>query len=143
VVGQVTSDGVVKEYPLMTNPSGALSIVLGPDGNLWFTQPFLRVGRISVDGVIVEYNVGCVASEVDPGWAPLMPSAITVGPDGALWFTDSKFNYLGRITTTGEITYHPYSKPQAGCGQASSIVTGPDGNLWFTCSDPNIYRFTP
>ena len=74
-----------------------------------------------------------------PPWAQLW--GLTLGPDGALWFTESGKNDIGRITSSGTVTF--YSLPPdvgglTGCQPASticapwSITTGPDGALWFT-----------
>ena len=56
------------------------------------------------------------------------PEGIAAGPDGALWFTNPGNDSIGRISTSGTITF--FTDPRIiGPG---SIVAGPDGALWFT-----------
>ena len=112
----------------LTNPR---DIVLGPDGNLWFTSfQTARVGKITPAGVITMYTDANLVS----------PQGITVGPDGALWFTDFGGGRIGRITTAGAIT----TFPDGNISGAQDIVTGPDGNLWFTANlSDRVGKITP
>jgi virginiamycin B lyase len=107
--------------------SGPGNMVLGPDGNLWFTElgaPY--VGCIAVpSGAITQYLLPDPATQ---------STDIVVGPDGALWFTEPSTtgtNWIGRITTTGsgQITQFPVPTPAA---SVYGITVGPDGNIWFT-----------
>lgn len=54
-----------------------------------------------------------------------MPAAITAGPDGALWFAVG--NAIGRITTSGQITYFPLRDSMAEVGP---LAAGPDHGIW-------------
>src|ERR1700743_2564700 len=69
----------VTEYPLSTS-AGALRIVAGPDGALWFVE-YLgnKIGRITTTGAITEFPVPTSGGG---------PAGITTGPDGALWFAE-------------------------------------------------------
>jgi virginiamycin B lyase len=84
------------------------------------------------------------------------PGSIVAGPDGNLWFTDAgpdtqhwffepNLSRIGRITTSGEITFFP--------GKArpfhipTDLTVGPDGNVWvvhqeFVGGDGAINRVT-
>lgn len=109
-----------KEYQLNGFPSPT-SITTGADGALWFTE-YLgnKIGRITTTGVITEYPVQMVGSELS------QLGAITAGPDGALWFTESFASKIGRITTAGVLTeYTTTERPGA-------MTVGPDVALWFT-----------
>jgi streptogramin lyase len=65
-------------------------ITLGPDGNLWFTEPEAnRIGRITPRGKVTEFSEG-----ITPGARPF---AITAGPDGTLWFTEEGSGDIGRV----------------------------------------------
>lgn len=67
-------------------------------------------------------------------------SQMTRGSDGALWFTDKGLNKIGRITTTGVVTYHTI--PTANAGLAG-ITLASDNALWFTEKNANkIGRIT-
>ena len=94
-------------------------ITAGPDGNLWFTEPYANtIGRITTSGVLTEFPVPTAGT----------PSRIAAGPDGNLWFTDPAGQKIGRITTAGEITEFSVGTNN----DPSDIVAGSDGNLWFT-----------
>ena len=81
-------------------------IVAGPDGNLWFTEPFVnQIGKISsATGVITEYQVS------NTGVPLSFPNGITYGPDGNLWFVESsqQSSYIYRISpVSDEIIKYP------------------------------------
>jgi virginiamycin B lyase len=123
-------------FPLPHAGSQPNEIIVGPDGNLWFTEiSGNRIGRITPVGTIVEFPLPASSG---------MPSGITAGPDGNIWFTEVGYFYFGkiaRITPAGVITEFPLPNPE---GAPSGITAGPDGNLWFTESYPSrIGRITP
>lgn len=99
------------------------SIVAGPDGAMWFTNPTFEpaIGRIAMDGTMTSVPLTNDDSE---------PEQITLGPDGNLWFTDSDTNSIGRLTPAGQQNSFPVPNPLG--LPPRDIVTGPDGNLWFT-----------
>jgi virginiamycin B lyase len=110
------------------------AIVAGPDGNLWFTEFFGRVGRITPSGSVTEFT-----------GLPRLDGGIAAGPDGALWFNESPLGepatgpgFIGRITTDGKVstfTLPGFRNDDVDLFSAtphSSIVAGPDGALWFT-----------
>ena len=114
-IGQITSNGVVTEFPLPNGSSDPHAITAGPDGDVWFTLPHQnKVGRISSTGVITEI------SDITGAMG------ITSGPDGNLWITQSS-DYIAQITTTGIITAFPIA-PES---YPDVITLGADGNLWY------------
>jgi virginiamycin B lyase len=119
-IGRIGTGGALG--PVYDLPAGSRpqSIVVGPDGALWFTAPGRHaIGRLTVDGVASEFPL-------EPG---SQPNAIVSGPDGALWFTLFEADRIGRITTAGEIGGVDLPNPDSG---PDDITVGPDGNLWFT-----------
>jgi len=114
------------KFPIPTSEADPDSITVGPDGALWFTesQPG-KIGRITTSGSVTEYPLPTVNA---------FPSNITSGSDGALWFTFSgsgnDSTVIGRITTAGNFTPHPFPEATAGA-YATSIAAGPDGALWY------------
>src|ERR1700693_1270861 len=47
LIGRMTVEGVVTEFPIPTPNSGLAGIAAGPDGNLWFLEGSAnKVGRI-------------------------------------------------------------------------------------------------
>jgi streptogramin lyase len=114
--------GSVAEYAVPTAGSQPVSLVGGPDGNLWFTEyAGNKIGRLSTDGTFNEFAIPSAASQ---------PDELAVGPDGNVWFAETAGNKLGRVTPTGDIT--EFAEGISPASQPTAIVTGPDGNLWFT-----------
>jgi virginiamycin B lyase len=122
-IARMTTSGSVTEYPLggsTTDQRDPTAIVVGPDGNLWFTEAGdSRIGRITTKGQLTEF---------------LLPASgralgLTVGPDGNLWFTDVGGNAVGRISPGGVI--RSFGLPRRN-SQPIGIAAGSDGRLWFT-----------
>jgi virginiamycin B lyase len=90
-IGRITTSGeVTNEFPTITPESDPISIVAGPDGNLWFTESLTNdIARITPAGVITEFAI----PTPDSG-----PLGLVVGPDGNLWFTEITGNKIGRLT---------------------------------------------
>ena len=72
-----TTQAQIRSLPIPTRDSQPISITLGPDGNLWFTeQNASKVARVTPNGQITEF--------VTPTFS--FPLDITAGPDGNVWF---------------------------------------------------------
>jgi streptogramin lyase len=139
-VGRLETDGTVTEFPLPNPGSWPTAIAAGPDGALWFGQNRGgKIGRITTAGDVTEFPL-TPSTEYQPGIATAFVNGITAAPDGALWFTQGhRVNSdegeapvpakIGRITTSGEITYYPLPRIAS---NPVDITTGPDGALWFT-----------
>ncbi len=124
-VFKMTTSGVFTEYAI---PIGANSspdaITVGPDGNLWFTEPKKSmVGKMTTSGVLTEYAI-----PIDSSLGAATP-AITAGPDGDLWFTEPTKSIVAKVTTSGKVT--EFSLPKTGY-EPTGIASGQDGNLWVT-----------
>jgi virginiamycin B lyase len=83
VVGRMTTAGVATEFPVDWQ-SATDSIVLGPDGNMWFTIFTNEVVRMTPNGTRTTFTT-IVAD----------PAGITVGPDGNIYVADGM--YITRI----------------------------------------------
>jgi streptogramin lyase len=117
---KMTPTGNATRYPLPTLGSIADNMVLGPDGDIWFSdQGTTSIGKIAPSGTISEYPITGSA----------FPTNITVGSDGDLWFSDN-FGKIGQVTTSGSI--HEYSVGLQTGAVPDAITAGPDGNVWFT-----------
>jgi virginiamycin B lyase len=112
----------ITEYEI--SPSGTIRedqhIVAGPDGNLWFTKAYYKIGKLATDGVFSnsEYYVPSGVNAYD----------ILLGPDNNLWFTIYSEDKIGKLTADGvftEFSLKEGAKPYA-------LAVGPDGYLWFT-----------
>src|SRR5262245_7045628 len=70
----------VVEYAVPTRASQPVSIVPGPDGNLWFTEfAANQIGRLRTNGTFDEFPILTVASQ---------PDELAAGPDGNVWFAE-------------------------------------------------------
>ncbi|HEX6817743.1 MAG TPA: hypothetical protein VF120_05160, partial [Ktedonobacterales bacterium] len=123
------------EYAIPAGDGYPVSIVVGPDGNLWVTQhlppddnsdtPY--VGRLTPSGTLTEYPFASHGEAHNP-------DGLTIGPDKNLWFTESGSGTIGRVTVAGVVTEFALSNVNA---RPSAIAAGPDGALWFTESNAN------
>jgi virginiamycin B lyase len=133
VVGRLESDGSVIEYPIpgTTRSMYSASITEGPDGAMWFTDPYTGIlGRASASGKIA-------IQQLPPGGGP---AQLVSGPDGALWFTIPRKDQIGRMTLSGELTQFQFARHSG----LTDIAVGPDGNIWFTLRKKSkIGRITP
>ena len=101
-------------------------MILGPDGNVWFSETEVsQIGRITPNGDITEFKDG-----ISPGARPL---SIMVR-DGMLWFSEASGNRIGRITTDGKVTEFPIPSHDS---QPRAMVTHPDGSIWFVETSTN------
>lgn len=127
VVAGRSGAATIDEFAIPTAASLPQDLVVGPDGNVWFTQRAAdKIGRITSEGAVTEFSLPSSGSE---------PVGIAVGPDGAVWFTEYAGNRIGRITTSGSISEFPLLTTGAG---PYSIAAGNDGNLWFTGRDGTL-----
>jgi streptogramin lyase len=123
----------ITEFSTGLSPNSHPSnITIGPDGNLWSTEPGGAIVKITPSGTITEYSTGLNPES--------QPFDIVAGPDGNLWFTDDPFEggtpAIGRITPSGTITefssgVNQDSEPIS-LSEPQGITVGPDGNLWFS-----------
>ena len=80
IIGRITLDGAVTEFPLESSLSSPYAITVGPDANLWFLEPGVdAIGRLTVlvHNQLTDFPV--------PGFG--VPTDLVTGPDGNLWFT--------------------------------------------------------
>jgi virginiamycin B lyase len=117
----------VSELRLPANHRNPIDLTVGPDGNVWVTEPgtccisgYLAV--IAADGAITEFEVSGD------------PSAI-MSFRGALWFTEPNNDLIGRMTTFGSVTF----RDVPGRGNVpDGIATGPHGTVWFCENNEEI-----
>ncbi len=141
-IGRITPSGAITLFTKGLPPGGEFSpaqlssVVLGPDGNLWFADDFGGIGRITPSGTITMFTKGL---------PPLSsPSCVVAGPRGNLWFTTgidrNTAGGIGRITVSGKISVLSERLPTGVIG--ACLVAGPGGTLWLTDRSA-IGRITP
>jgi streptogramin lyase len=90
-IGAIKTDGTGLTYYSTGLTGTPITIVGGPDGNLYFGETAAVVGRITTAGVISEYPF--TASE---GSFPIL--SIVTGPDGNIWFANNGHSQVGKLT---------------------------------------------
>jgi virginiamycin B lyase len=96
--------GAPTAFPVPTPNAGLGGMVMGPDGNIWFTEITAdKIGRLTPAGAFKEFDVPAGSS----------PLAIASAPDGNLYFVEYNGNKIGRITTSGTITEYPIPTPSS------------------------------
>jgi streptogramin lyase len=115
----------ITEFRFAGVPTGPTSIARGPDGNIWFAQPDVKmIGRITPDGGLSQTSGG-------PGGITGTLRDLAGGADGTIWFTEviAGVGAIKRISTAGTLAAD-YTGLSG--GQPDAITAGPDGNMWFT-----------
>jgi virginiamycin B lyase len=141
IIGRITPAGTVTEFRAGIPAGSSINeLVVGPDGNLWFTlvpglersgrgtQGQTAIGRITPEGKVTLFSAGLRKKSY--------PDEIIAGSDGNLWFLDGTIistgaqTRIGRVTLQGSITEFPTGLPAD--LYVGGLAAGPDGNLWFT-----------
>ena len=118
----------------------ASQIVLGADGNLWFTE-FGAIGVFSpTSGTSIKVN-----NVPLPNGSSEEPFGISTGPNGTIWYTaetttagpPASTSYaVGEISTSSESLIKETAVSSA--SEPFGITAGPDGNMWFTVSSSTV-----
>jgi len=132
-------------HPVLSSLAGPPgNITLGPDGNVWFTDPTAvlpgQIGKVTPAGQVTIYPCA------DPSGSEGYPNQIA-SADGDLWI-DCKTR-IARATTSGVIQFYPVPNLVGnGSHELSGITAGPGGNVWFAINDnanitPAVGYITP
>jgi hypothetical protein len=127
-IGRITGGAKFHEFTSgLQSGARPYSLLLGPDGNVWFSDCAGAIGRVTSSGTITEFRTPHA-----PNAAPL---GITVGSDGALWGVavgppEGK-SFLIRVTLAGSVS--SFLIPPALIPDGS-IQADDSGNLWFFAS---------
>ena len=100
--------------------SSVEGLTVGPDGNIWFTEDVGKLGSITPDGVIHEYNLPDGANSI---------AGLTLGPDHNLWFTEDQADKVVRgVLGTGAAVAAsptPTASPTTGSSAKPSATATP------------------
>jgi streptogramin lyase len=161
-IGHISIKGGIAEYPLPADVGVGQSIVVAPDGDVWFTENVpassalsktTTIGRLTPEGAMSTFTVPVPTSAQGETLG-----TIANGPDGNVWFTGSydpaqgknNQSFIGRITVSGQIRLFElppsfsssslggdgfYFEDGYGPGYVSSLISGPNGKLWFAATD--------
>jgi streptogramin lyase len=111
----VTTDGVPTRYPV--GPGGPQEVAAGLGGQVGFTNPGARAGRLVAGGSPLQTDTAPISD----------PFGIAFGADAAYWFAQPFRNNLGRLTTDGAYTELADFGPSAG---PRYVAAGPGNTLW-------------
>ena len=159
-VAAIAPPGGIEEFPFSSTEDFPTSgFVVGPDGNIWFTENVSsggtdagKVGLIDAAGQIHEYAVPTSKPATTTQPEESDPDQIAQGPNDTLWFTDSDVNsndeeLIGQIALgKGEpqIKEYPAAAKEV---QLGPIAAGPEGNMWFATArfggEDEIWWITP
>ncbi len=122
---------VVAEYPV---PNAHLShqLIVGPDGNFWFTSDTSHVGTMTPSGVATLYPLpgGNSASSF---------TGMTVGPDGNIWTIRDHTMFV--VDVRGNVVSQ---MPLSPSGLFGNPVSAGDGAVWFADGEISaLDRMTP
>ncbi len=85
-----TSGAVVHTYPMPSaNTANIKSLVLGPDGNVWFTLDNTPAGPGGIGKITPTGTVTVFTTPVAPGHGS-QPWGLAVGPDNRIWYVDTQ-----------------------------------------------------
>ncbi|HET8671089.1 MAG TPA: hypothetical protein VFM05_10815 [Candidatus Saccharimonadales bacterium] len=105
------------------------SLIMGPDGNLWFINGPGKIVKMTPTGTFTAYNLGYSS--------PNGLLRITSGLDGYIWAT-RQGRTVARISTSGSATIYtiyPPSMPYA--NNVGGLLGSRDGNVWVLGDGPN------
>jgi streptogramin lyase len=148
---RVTPDGDYTVLPAFPDAfaSNISPLVVGSDGNLWYTASFYAdfpgtnsgtiVGRITPAGDVTNFNIGLTAVLAQEG----VGGGITAGPDGNLWVeigdgTHGETPGVRRFSLDGQL-----SDVIPGSRALSEMVTDANGNVWGLVWYNTVERITP
>jgi streptogramin lyase len=131
--------GQITEYTAPTAMSSLDSrIVLGADGDLWFTE-FGAIAAFNPSNPNIGTTLNVTKTVALPGGSHEAPEGITAGPGGTIWYTEGVFNsgFTGFVSYgVGAINANMGTlireTPVVAASEPEGITAGPDGNIWFT-----------
>jgi streptogramin lyase len=104
-------------------------IAAGPDGNMWFTLPGKKVGKITPAGLVQEFEITKLEN----------PIGIAAGPEGRIWV-------VGTGKAESFLPANPAGTEQgfesALINAEPNIVLGPEGLFW-VASNNKVAKFSP
>lgn len=143
LVGRITYDGTITSFPV--SHYGCNSLVLGPDGALWFLLP------TSGDDLFTDELVR-MTTDGDTFVLPFEKNAflkgLTVGSDGNLWLANNATKSFLRVEPSTAITTGVFPFPTNRGYFVLGATSGGDGRVWFNSYDSDggdhfVHAVTP
>jgi len=129
------------------NSGAPFGIVVGPDGNLWFTQqaqvgmdnlhnPIFGLESLSTAGSFNnETKLTTQVPNASGSLANPSPQSITVGPDGSFWMTDTSNSAIVAAKSGAPgavISLHTASATPVSLSPTGIASGGSEGGVWFS-----------
>ena len=118
-IARISGSGAVSEYAVSASTD---YLAPAPDGSVWFTEPSIKIGRVSSTGQVTEFPV-------PPGIS--VGSATACDGAGNLWYSEDlpsgNNSSLHRVTLTGQFDTFPLGAPRG----IPYLTSGPAGSVWF------------
>jgi streptogramin lyase len=136
-IAEVTSTGVVQEYPIRNTSNSSLTphlITIDPNGNIWWTEGFVgMIGELKVASAVPGTNMG-VTEYAYPqlcNGCSTHTSGISVDSNGLIWFDDSLQNTFGSFPDTGTGTFSMYTAPSSRSHPHDGLRVDSQNRVWF------------
>jgi virginiamycin B lyase len=129
VPGALAAPAVTGQFELKTELNDNNKIVAGPDGNMWFTEPGKKIGKISPAGIVQEFELKGIENTI----------GIAVGPEKRIWVvaTNKATSFLPSDPVGTEEDF-----ASALINGEPNIVLGPEGKFW-VASGNKVAKFSP
>ncbi len=137
-IGEVTSAGVVQEYPIRNTSTSSLTphlIAVDPTTqNIWWTEGFVgKIGELNISAAIPGTNAGITEyayPQLCRGCGT-HTSGISVDSNGLIWFDDSLQNTFGSFPDTGTGTFSMYTAPTSRSHPHDGLRVDGQNRVWF------------
>jgi hypothetical protein len=116
-------------FPLGSEIDTNNKIAAGPDGNMWFTLPGKKIGKITPAGIVQEFELAGIENTI----------GIAAGAEGQIWVvaTNKAASFLPSNPTGTEKDF-----TSALINAEPNIVLGPEGLFW-VASLNKVAKFSP
>jgi len=137
-IGEVTSAGVVQEYPIRNTSNSSLTphlITVDPaTQNIWWTEGFVgMIGELKISLAVPGTNNG-VKEYAYPQLCKgcgTHTSGISVDSNGLIWFDDSLQNTFGSFPDTGTGAFSMYTAPSSRSHPHDGLRVDGQNRVWF------------
>jgi virginiamycin B lyase len=118
-ISWISSDGVIRSFPLSTPIVRLGRLAVAPDGAVWFADVTTASVTRLQDGVFMRHDVGSLGAT---------PYGIAVDNGGTVWTTLQGADKLAQISANGEVSALDVPTRNSGLGD---IAVDQTGAVWF------------
>lgn len=112
-IGRIDTKGTITMYRSPMGVATTSSIVVGPDGAVWFSTRDVYLGRITTKGEVMTTRV------------QMRPTSLAVDRQGRIWFAEgARAGFIDK-----ELEAYDFAVP--GAKSIRALAAGPDGAMYF------------